>query len=244
MESFMIYTGNHLFHYTNFESALRIITTNSLKFGDFKEMNDIAEVSREVFSMVPDSIVYKALANYQSISLTLDAPSRRGFSIDPLWGHYAQKGNGVCLVFDKDKLTCNLKKQFSNRAQIAPIKYLTNFTNAIFLDSHSEREIRKFIVNNIDDIFFTKSIDWEYEHEMRILVRNNKKRKNFNYGKDSLTAIILCLPTSMDYKATSEFKILKAICPDMPILHYTTMLGNKELLNEEGDRTCEIIGMD
>ena len=39
----MIYTGNHLFHYTKFESALKILISGTLKFGDFKNMNDIAE---------------------------------------------------------------------------------------------------------------------------------------------------------------------------------------------------------
>ena len=93
----MIYTGKHLFHYTKFESALRIIASESLKFGNFKNLNDIAEAYKEVFGMADDSVIYKVLAEYQSISLTSDNPSKRGYSIDPLWGYYAQKGNGVCL---------------------------------------------------------------------------------------------------------------------------------------------------
>lgn len=97
----MIYSGKHVFHFTKFESALRIITTKSLKFGRFENMNDIAEAKRDVYGMVSPDIILQELAKYQSISLTLDNPSRRGFKIDPLWGHYAQGGNGICLVFDK-----------------------------------------------------------------------------------------------------------------------------------------------
>jgi hypothetical protein len=59
MEPFMIYTGEHLFHYTNFESALKIVATHSLKFGNFEDMNDIAEANREVFGMVADDIIYR-----------------------------------------------------------------------------------------------------------------------------------------------------------------------------------------
>ncbi len=55
----MIYTGEHLFHYTNFESALKIVATHSLKFGNFEDMNDIAEANREVFGMVADDIIYR-----------------------------------------------------------------------------------------------------------------------------------------------------------------------------------------
>ena len=73
----MIYTGNHLFHYTNFESALKIIATRSLKFGNFEDMNDIAEANREVFGMVDDGIIYRALSEYHSISLTLDNSAAR-----------------------------------------------------------------------------------------------------------------------------------------------------------------------
>jgi hypothetical protein len=242
MKPFMIYTGNHLFHYTNFESALKIIVTRSLKFGNFEDMNDIAEANREVFGMVADNIIYKALSEYHSISLTLDNSSRRGFSIDPLWGHYAQKGNGVCLVFDKNTLYSSLKKQFGNNAIIAPIIYKSDYTGTVFTDGHTEDEVKKYIANYIDNIFFTKSVDWEYEHELRILVKESNEY--FYFGEDSLIAVILCLPKVWDYKDSPEFKILKDILPNKPILRYTTRFGNRELLNEVGDKMCGIIGLD
>ena len=240
----MIYTGNHLFHYTNFESSLKIITTHSLKFGNFEDMNDIAEANREVFGMVSDDIIYRVLSEYHSISLTLDNFSRRGFSIDPLWGHYAQKGNGVCLVFDKNHLCRSLANQFGKKAIIAPVKYQSDYTGTIFTDGNSEEKVRKYIENNIEDIFFTKSIDWEYEHEVRVLVNTNKKNEYFNFGEDSLLAVILCLPKVWDYKESPQFKVLKKILPDKPILRYFTMFGNRELVNEEGNKMCGIIGLD
>ena len=244
MKPFMIYTGNHLFHYTKYESALKIIATKSLRFGDFRNMNDIAEVKREVFGMIPTEIIERELEKYRSISLTLDNSSRRGFSIDPLWGHYAQEGNGVCLVFEKDKLMLDLTNQFGHKATIAPINYLQEFTNAIFTQGNTPEEVEKFIESNIDDIFFTKSIDWEYEHELRILIKDNEKCEALHYGNDTLIAAILCLPKIDDYKESVEFKILKSLLREKPVLHYTTSLGNKELLDENGEKTCGIIGID
>lgn len=240
----MIYTGNHLFHYTNFEAALKIIATCSLKFGDFEDMNDIAEANREVFGMVDDDVIYRVLSEYHSISLTLDNSSRRGFSIDPLWGHYAQKGNGACLVFDKNALCRSLTTQFGENAIIAPVKYQSDYTGTVFTDGKSVEEVRKYIANYIDDIFFTKSTDWEYEHEVRILVNGNKKNEYFNFGEESLLAVILCLPKVWDYKESPEFKVLKEILQNKPILRYTTRFGNRELLNEDGDKMCGIIGLD
>ena len=242
----MIYTGNHLFHYTKFESALKIIASGSLKFGDFKNMNDIAEAYREVFGLAEDAIINKVLEEYQSICLTQDKSSRRGFSIDPLWGHYAQNGNGVCLVFDKKILRRQLNAQFGRKAKIAKINYVSYHVGTVFTDGKTEDEVRQYVKDNIKAFFFTKSNDWKYENEIRILKTKESSTNPFYYG-DSLVAAILCLPKINDnnvYKESSEYKIMKAILPNKPILRYTTMLGNKELLDERGEKTCGIIGID
>ena len=98
--NFMTYNGNLLFHYTKFESALKIITTKRLLFGDFSKMNDISESCREVFNELAE----EELKKYQSLSFTIDKKGKRAFEIDSLWGYYAEKGNGVCLAFDKKKI--------------------------------------------------------------------------------------------------------------------------------------------
>lgn len=244
MKPFMIYTGNHLFHYTKFDSALKIIATRSIRFGDFRNMNDIAEVKREVYGIISPEIIERELEKYRSISLTLDDSSRRGFSIDPLWGHYAQGGNGVCLVFDKGKLMQDITNQFGTRVTIAPIKYPQEFTNAIFTEGDTREAVEKYVEKRIYDIFFTKSIDWEYEQELRILLKDNGQHELLHFGEETLIAAILCLPKEEDYKKTVEYKILKKLFGGKPILHYTTSLGNKELLDENEEKTCGIIGSD
>ncbi len=244
MNPFMKYSGKHVFHFTKFESALRIIASQSLKFGRFENMNDIAEVKRDVYGLIPTDTISNELSNYQSISLTLDNLSHRGFYIDPLWGHYAQGGNGVCFVFDKDKLFQKVIEQFGEKAKIAPINYLSNFSNAIFTEGDSREAVEKYIEDNIDDIFFTKSLDWEYEQELRILIKGYDKDEKLYYGKDTLIAIILCLPKTYDYKESTEFKILKSMLADTPILNYTTSIGNKMLINENGKLVCDKPGED
>ncbi len=244
MEPFMIYSGKHVFHFTKFESALRIIATQSLKFGRFENMNDIAEVKREVYGIISADIIDSELSKYQSISLTLDKPSHRGFKIDPLWGHYAQGGNGACLVFDKDKLSQRVVEQFGEKAKIAPINYLPNFSNAIFTEGDSQEAVEKYIEDNIEDIFFTKSLDWEYEQELRILIKEDRENEKYLCWDDALIAVILCLPKVINYKESPEFRIMKSMLPAIPILNYTTSLGNKELLDENGGKVCDIIGED
>lgn len=246
MEPFMIYTGNHLFHYTKFESALKIIASGSLIFGDFKNMNDIAEAYREVFGMAKDSIINRVLAKYQLICFTSDNRTRRGFSIDSLWGHYAQKGNGVCLVFDKRKIKEQLKNQFGKKSKFAKINYVSNHVGTVFTDGYTEDEVNKYVKGNLTNIFFTKSNDWKYENEIRIIKTKTSDTNSLYYG-EALMAAILCLPKIEDineYKKSPEFLIMKAVLPDKPILRYTTRLGNKELLDEDGEKTCGIIGVD
>lgn len=241
MNPFMAFSGKHVFHFTKFESALRIIATQSLKFGRFENMNDIAEVKRDVYGMIPADTISNELAKYQSISLTLDkSPSHRGFYIDPLWGHYAQGGNGVCFVFNKDKLSQNVIEQFGKKAKIAPIQYLPNFSNAIFTEGDSKEAVEKYIEDYIEDIFFTKSLDWEYEQELRILIKEDGANEKHLYWGDALIAVILCLPKVVNYKESPEFRILKSMLPDTPILNYTISLGNKELLDENGKKVCDI----
>ena len=246
MKPIMIYTGNHLFHYTKFESALKIIASGSLRFGDFSGLNDIAEAYREVFGMTKDDIINKVLAEYKVISLTQDKSLRRGFSIDSLWGHYAQKGNGVCLVFDKKILKGKLKTQFGRNAKMAKIKYVSDHVGTVFTSGYTEDEVREYVNGNIYNIFFTKSNDWKYENEIRIIKTKGSDSTPLYYG-DALIAAILCLPKIEnfdDYKTSSEFLIIKAVLPNKPILRYTTMLGNKELLDEAGKKTCGILGVD
>jgi hypothetical protein len=244
MNPFMVFSGKHVFHFTKFESALRIIATQSLKFGRFENMNDIAEVKRDVYGMIPADIISNELAKYQSISLTLDQPSHRGFKIDPLWGHYAQGGNGVCFVFDKDKLSINVSEQFGDKATIAPIRYLSKHSNAVFTEGNSKEAVKKYIEDNLADIFFTKSLDWEYEQELRILIKGYDNNEKLHYGEDALIAVILCLPKIYDYKESPEFKILKSMLANIPVLNYTTSIGNKMLIDENGKLVCDIPGED
>ena len=244
MNPFMIYNGNHLFHYTSFEAAIKICASLSLRFGAFSNMNDIAEASRNIGGMLPVDEIEKELATYKSISLTRDKATRRGFAIDPLWGHYAQKGNGVCLVFDREIIEANLAKQFGGRAMMRPISYLPNATNAIFFDSEKPLELEKEIAQDIEEIFFTKSLDWEYEQEERILLKTEDNETFLNFENEALIVAILCLPRTEKYEDSTELKILKAILVDKPVLRYNGSLGGYKLFSEDGEAMCDIWGED
>ena len=235
--------GDKLFHYTKFDSALKIIISNKLRFGRFEDMNDIAEVNRDIFANIPLDVVYKELGKYQSISLTIDRQSPRGFEINPLWGHYADKGKGICLVFDKAKLLDCLTRQIPNEiCWYNEIHYVNNFSNEIFAEGESLSDVSLSIQHDIKSIFFTKSFDWQYEQEYRLLVYSEKE-ESLEFD-DSLQAVILCLPKIENIKETAEYTMLKKVIGEIPILHYTTSFGENILNDENGNRLYPILEVD
>ena len=71
-----------LYHYTSFDSAIKIIETKNVRFGRLENMNDINETYREIFYKEGCTIAYmdvkKALQEYQQVSFTMDKASSPG----------------------------------------------------------------------------------------------------------------------------------------------------------------------
>lgn len=237
--NYMTYNGSLLFHYTKFESALKIITTKKLLFGDFSKMNDISESCREVYNELAED----ELRKYQSLSFTIDKRDKRAFEIDSLWGYYAEKGNGVCLAFDKKKII----KEFNNINSFhrrGRIHYLRYFTNAIFLNAKTKNEVIKEIEAKYEDIFFTKSLDWTKENEYRLLAKNDNSSPLCLNIEDALVAVIICLPLENEIKDSYEYNLLKNVT-NLPLLHYHTSLGNKDLTDiTSGEPLWPLYGVD
>ena len=234
--NFMTYNGNHLFHYTSFLFALKILSSRTLLFGDFKSMNDIAESRRDVLN----DIAISELNKYKSISFTADKRLKRGFEIDSLWGHYAEKGNGICLVFNKLELISYFKTMKCFK-RYGSISYIRDYSNAIINISEADETV-KSIEKKYRDIFFTKSMDWKNENEYRLLIRTEDNSQALNFH-DSLMAIITCMPLVEDLERTPEYLILKEIS-NVPILRYQTNLGNKTLQTPQGEYLWPLLGVD
>jgi hypothetical protein len=96
-----------LYHYTSFETALKIIAAGKLRYGRLRDMNDVNEAYRYVYYNhdlnISSQNVLQELALYRQLSFSVDG-GNLGYNISPMWGHYAHKGRGVCLVFDKNKI--------------------------------------------------------------------------------------------------------------------------------------------
>jgi DUF2971 family protein len=128
---------------------------------------------------------------------------------DPLdmlmWGHYADAHTGVCLQF-----SVSPTDPFFGRAQ--PVTY--SIKRPKFDPDRSYQE-------NAEAAILTKSIDWMYEHEWRILELSTGPA-TYRFPTDKLTGLILGY--RMERKARDE--VLELVAEGTPGLRIYESLPN------------------
>lgn len=104
------------------------------------------------------------MAKYRQISLTIDdmEQNKLGFDLHQMWGLYADKGKGVCLVFDKDTLCNNLDKDVQH-INVSYDKAVESFYIAKPNDSQSiqydiQKQIKKYSFTSATNGSMNKSI--------------------------------------------------------------------------------------
>lgn len=189
-----------LYHYTRFDTALKILASRSLRFGRLHDMNDIhendklsyvdsSEIAINSFSVdVVDAIACE-MAKYRQLSFTADSsPGKLGFDLHQMWGLYADKGQGVCLVFDKDMLC----ERFEDAVLHNTVSYDTSVESFYIANSNCTQSIQREIQEQAKKLFFHKRKEWEHEQEYRVIkyCSNLKREEYLDYGK-ALKYIIL-----------------------------------------------------
>ncbi len=184
------YKTEKLYHYTSFETAKNILNTNELWFNHLKNLNDINELYRPLFyeklSPEIEKQAKQEMEKYQQISLTRDF-CRMGFDIPAMWGHYGDKGKGVCFIFDKNKL---LDDQ-SSCIVLGEVDYVApDYSFSVYFRVKDEK-IEPFTREDIDEFFFKKTCDWSYEQEYRLLVKTGASGRFKLPLRDSLIAVVI-----------------------------------------------------
>lgn len=223
---------NKLYHFTKFDTAISILESHSLRFGRLQNMNDIHENDKlsftdslgspinhfpsEVLNAIDDE-----MTKYRQISFTIDDDknNKYGFDLHQMWGLYADKGQGVCLVFDKDILCRKHDEIFIHKA----ISYRKNVDSFYVAHPNSSMTIHDDIQKQTKKLFFHKRKEWEHEQEYRFIKRcpNQKEEEYLNYG-EALKYIIL--NSVIEDNACVKFKEMvekfKKHAPTVPILVY------------------------
>lgn len=205
---------NRLYHFTTLDAAFKIVESGQLKFGKPFRMNDIIESNRIVFQrtflrdMSKDKgnglFAEEEMRRYQQVSFSqdkkYDGKIVLGFDLHTMWGLYAERGAGVCLVFDKDKLN------IEGRDYAKDIEYYDYIPSSFAFKNRSKAGIKSEIWRRKDEIFFIKRKEWESEQEFRIIRRaSNEMDDDYLNISNSLSfAIIIsddsCLRPAFRYK--------------------------------------------
>jgi hypothetical protein len=239
-----------LYHFTSFDTALKIIESNRLRFGRLNNMNDIHENDKIEFvdannqqinkfpSKVLDAL-HDEIYKYRQISLTTEGQpgDNLGFNLHQMWGIYADKGEGVCLVFDKKELekSHDMKNINLGRVNYDDTKKLESF---FISDSKNPEEVLDEIKKHVRDIYFHKRKEWEHEQEFRLLRRCPVATKEdyLWYGK-ALKYVILSstLRNKDEVRYFKNIDDIKAKTKDIPVLIYGNGLFDYALCTEDGE---------
>lgn len=232
-----------LYHYTKFDTAIKILRSRSLRFGKLHDMNDIHENDKISYvnlsgtpinsfpSIVLDSI-NDEMTKYRQISFTTDVVehNKLGFDLHQMWGLYANKGQGVCLVFDKEILCNNLLGSVWHRI----VSYDKTVDSFCVANSNDSQGIRRDIQGQVEKLFFHKREEWEHEQEYRLIKRcsNLYREEYLDYG-DALKFIILnSVIENVDVvKFNRMTEELNNNAPKIPILVYGNGLLDYSLCN-------------
>lgn len=169
-----------LFHYTKFESFLKILEDLTLLPSSFGKLNDMNEGNVSNMNMnVNFMVMYNAekfikeRCHILSFSQNYDEYEivQEGTNHPAMWAHYAENSNGVCIVIDKDafikKNKVILESHFYKFEDVEYSLFNTPDDNDIDYNAKTPEE---FIKNNWKGLFFLKHKDWENEDEHRLFI--------------------------------------------------------------------------
>lgn len=202
---------NIIFHYTRFNTALKIISSNKLLMSPLSNTNDPLE-----FNDYSDCTLYDGSLSIQEMmgkereieiakqrrknivrqlsfshSFKLDEKDpqqnihnnymNQGWARNRMWAQYADKHAGVCLVFDKDKCTKAAEKIPDSKVVSKNIVYTNNLYK---LQDAMHIDIQqKYLATDFSDFFITDDkIDLYFIKCEDYAAENEFRILSFNYS--------------------------------------------------------------
>ena len=168
-----------LFHYTKFDSFLKILEDMTLLPSSFGRLNDMNEGNvsnmnmNENFKVMYDAEKYIKERCHLLISQNYDICGfgHEGTNHPAMWAHYADNSDGVCIVIDKEAFMSKNKKVLdAHFYKFEDVEYdIFNTPNDDKINYKADTP-EEFIKNNWKTLFFLKHKDWESEDEHRLFI--------------------------------------------------------------------------
>ena len=213
-------TDRFVYHYTKRETALeKILPTGKIMLNVLKKTNDPREYLDWAITVTGGSEdnapLFRTLAlinenrkqKTKVFCMTLDDMQRRrqglmrrGFARSRMWAQYGEGHKGLCLIFDKSALEAEIQRAASGHKNCycGPVQYSDqNFDIEFNFDSMGETEsavscgVDSFIRSNVDQLFFTKLLDWRDEMEYRAMIYDDRPNPVFADIDSCLKGVIL-----------------------------------------------------
>ena len=131
---------------------------------------------------------------------------------DPLWAHYTENSQGVAIVFDKLRLVNSCKAisrycwardegvKYVEKSILAHEGYLPYLTDLDKIEGKDKNAIIKHIFDKTVKLLSTKSENWSYENEFRIIIYSEDAQPvKVNFG-NSIVAVVFGHNVSEEYK--------------------------------------------
>ena len=162
--------------------------------------------------------------------------------INPLWAHYADNHEGICIEYDFKNCDNLFLKTFCFPVNYVEKSDVTDDLISLVVYKNSDKWL--FLHKSAN----TKSIDWEYEKEWRIIfIKNNKEFTDFYSDKHYTTFIkpkSIYLGLDIDEKIKQKIwdicKFRKINLYQMVKKDYNFILKSNMLLKFNLEKSCPI----
>lgn len=137
-----------------------------------------------------------------------------------MWSHYADEHRGLCILYDFSENFINSKDGENPRNYFMKVNYIDEKENI----SVDKSEM------SIEQGFATKSIDWNYENEVRLISYDYSSEEDFTYinldNESKIKAIFFGLRCDKD-----TINTIKKLFADKPIEYYQMELDYNNIYN-------------
>ena len=113
-----------------------------------------------------------------------DLPFMRAWARARTWEQYASNHAGICIAFDRERALGHIKANLhemdvvsSGEVVYTARGFRGTSASTLMLDQFSEdriaADVASLVVRHDHDLFFTKTLDWQSEHEFRVTLMTN-----------------------------------------------------------------------
>jgi hypothetical protein len=217
-----------LYHYTKFDTFIyHILPKMELRLGPLEGSNDPIEFSPtytldgNVFTEEHHERIFEKIRErqkqYKFLCFCMDT-KLEGYKIPPMWAHYAENHNGVCIELDSSKLpkTITSNEKYTGKRVSYKNKIYFPTINSFFPIRNDNEEINNYLDRGVicaDNFFrekhlFRKLPVWKYEKEYRIVYKSSSNEEVFIDIKDAITKVYLGTRAAFHESQKQKFEIV------------------------------------